>query len=639
MYFNAYSLPLFFSGLLLLGLSYWTYQYKETAGAKAFALLLISVAIYTLGYALETSSQDLTHMIFWLRIQYLGLAPISGLMFLFALGYTHRTLPAPKASLIILFFIPFVSLLIVWSSAIHELFYLNPRICTTGGFPVFAYDSGIWYWIHSSFTLLSISVSNVFFFTMWLHATETYRKQVLIVFIASMIPSLSFLIYILFHQHWQFDITVYSFTISSILVFWGLFRHRLFTKYPINQRTLYDSLSCGILVIDDAGSIIEINENACRYLHVQNAVASKHITGVLKHWPEIVGQTQTHNQMDGTASLTIERDNQWYQIDFSPLKLSTNNMGLMLFIHDVTAQKQVEQRLRENQEKMRIFFDNSPCSILLVSIQDGAIIEANPSAIAQHGCKNLKELQQTRIWADKPYSLEDAIAMNQKVLAEGSQHFEWLSLTKTGESFWEDVHLEKISINGYDYIVATSVNITERKQAEMQLKLLATRDELTGVWNRRFFMEATQKELERSQRYNIPLTLLMFDIDFFKRINDTFGHQTGDQALKHFTDILTDTLREVDTLARIGGEEFAVTLPETDSKRGFLVAERIRQRIEQKPFETNGMSITYTVSIGVTSLNAETKTIDKLLLQADKALYRAKALGRNRTILITSTDS
>jgi len=180
-------------------------------------------------------------------------------------------------------------------------------------------------------------------------------------------------------------------------------------------------------------------------------------------------------------------------------------------------------------------------------------------------------------------------------------------------------------------MVGTNEDITERTELQGKLEQQARQDFLTGLFNRRYFMDQGQTELARVQRYGNTLALLMLDIDHFKIINDTHGHKVGDVVLQRLSDVLRDALRTVDIIGRIGGEEFAILLPETDLQQATEVAERLREKIAAADVVLEaGLPLHFTVSIGVTALNNKDTNLDILLNQADKALYQAKADGRNR---------
>ncbi|MCR6665897.1 MAG: PAS domain S-box protein [Methyloversatilis sp.] len=179
-------------------------------------------------------------------------------------------------------------------------------------------------------------------------------------------------------------------------------------------------------------------------------------------------------------------------------------------------------------------------------------------------------------------------------------------------------------------VLLSHENITRIKLAEEAVRILANTDALTGLANRRHFFEVAEEEFVRARRYGTPLTVLMADLDHFKRINDHFGHAGGDAVLCSFAIILSSLLRDSDSAGRLGGEEFAVLLPHTalDGARAF--AERLMERVAENPPEFDGQPAHYTLSIGIGELMPDCLDFSALLRKADEALYRAKSGGRNR---------
>lgn len=173
-------------------------------------------------------------------------------------------------------------------------------------------------------------------------------------------------------------------------------------------------------------------------------------------------------------------------------------------------------------------------------------------------------------------------------------------------------------------------DITWRKQVELELKQRARRDPLTGVMNRGYFFERGTVELERARRYQRPLAVLMLDLDRFKWINDRHGHAVGDEVLRTASQRWLAVLRSSDLLGRIGGEEFAILLPDADPEAAGAVAERLRLAVSEQDISTGGRAIQCTVSIGVTRFLVGDGCMEHALRRADMALYRAKANGRNR---------
>jgi len=173
-------------------------------------------------------------------------------------------------------------------------------------------------------------------------------------------------------------------------------------------------------------------------------------------------------------------------------------------------------------------------------------------------------------------------------------------------------------------------DISELKQKEAALTRLASTDTLTGLANRRYFIEQLEAEMRRWLRSGNASALLMVDLDWFKQINDTWGHAAGDEVLRHFADVLRRSLRRIDLPGRVGGEEFAILLPGSSAEDALAAAERLRRNIENEPASTSFGVISFTVSIGATLFAVGDESPDQPLLRADRAMYRAKACGRNR---------
>ncbi len=174
----------------------------------------------------------------------------------------------------------------------------------------------------------------------------------------------------------------------------------------------------------------------------------------------------------------------------------------------------------------------------------------------------------------------------------------------------------------------TNRDVTALKEAEEKLQRLSTTDPLTGAYNRRMFIDMLSREMTRSGRYGEPFSMLMFDLDHFKKVNDTYGHGVGDRVLVEVVQLTMELIRQSDILARWGGEEFMVLLPQTNPDMALALAERLRQRVSEYPFADVGR---LTVSIGVAH-QQQLDTIDSLLKRVDTAMYRAKQTGRNRVV-------
>jgi len=164
-----------------------------------------------------------------------------------------------------------------------------------------------------------------------------------------------------------------------------------------------------------------------------------------------------------------------------------------------------------------------------------------------------------------------------------------------------------------------------------EVQQLAITDPLTQLFNRRRFFELGEQEFDRSQRYGRPLSVIILDIDHFKRVNDTYGHYVGDQVLQQLAEICSRNIRAIDILARYGGEEFVIVTPETAADEAAVTCERLRTEVAREAFPTTRGPIPITISLGVVDLSHPCRSLEELLDRSDQALYHSKENGRNRT--------
>ncbi len=211
-------------------------------------------------------------------------------------------------------------------------------------------------------------------------------------------------------------------------------------------------------------------------------------------------------------------------------------------------------------------------------------------------------------------------------------------LTKTLEKFKQEEIQSEQNLKGQLNSLKNKVTEMEAEAAKVREQMVehhhkATHDALTGMPNRQAYNERIEAEYQRYKRYQNPLSLIIADVDFFKKINDNYGHLAGDKMLQLIARMLQKNIRDVDFIARIGGEEFTILLPETDGEHALVLAEKIRQKVAQTPFHYKEQRIPVSMSFGVSSFN-ESDLIQEVFERADKALYSAKESGRNNCKLI-----
>ena len=219
-------------------------------------------------------------------------------------------------------------------------------------------------------------------------------------------------------------------------------------------------------------------------------------------------------------------------------------------------------------------------------------------------------------------------------------------ITGRADHMYQNVTLQPLmSLNGevshismiiYD-VTDIAVSKLQLNSANKILERLSQTDELTQLHNRRHWQECMEREFERFSRYDTPASLVMLDIDHFKKINDQYGHQTGDVVIQRVAHILNQSLRETDYAGRYGGEEFSVVLANTDGADAICFTERLRKKIEAIEFTIENEVFNVTISLGICDLSDSIKDSSTWISHADKALYRAKLNGRNRSIIYRAT--
>jgi diguanylate cyclase (GGDEF)-like protein/PAS domain S-box-containing protein len=314
-----------------------------------------------------------------------------------------------------------------------------------------------------------------------------------------------------------------------------------------------------------------------------------------------------------------------------------NIIGSLPTAVDITDRKRIEEKLALSEEQYRFVLEGSELGFWDWNIATNTV-ERNERWAVMLGYSNQEIQDTTQQWTDfiYPDDREKAWRSITDVLEGRSEihKLEYRMLHKDGSIRWilDQAKIMKTSLEGRPQrMCGTHTDITERKKLELELEKNAKTDFLTGLFNRRHFMGLANQELHRAIRFSNPMSILMVDLDNFKRINDTHGHKSGDNVLKKFSDVCRLAFREIDIIGRIGGEEFAILLPETSRDQAIEAAERLRTRIATTNISTDqDLAIEFTVSTGVASLSSEDDTLDVLLSHADNALYKAKNTGRNQ---------
>jgi diguanylate cyclase (GGDEF)-like protein/PAS domain S-box-containing protein len=331
-----------------------------------------------------------------------------------------------------------------------------------------------------------------------------------------------------------------------------------------------------------------------------------------------------------------------------------------------TGRSRAQESLGDSELRYRRLFETAQDGILILNALTGAITDVNPFLIAMLGYSRDefigKKLWQVGAFRDVQASQDafEALQMNEYI------RYEDLPLkAKDGRLIQVEFVSNVYLVNEEKVIQCNIRNITERKRAEEETRrataaaedanqelqyafareqYFARIDALTGVNNRRYWFELAEHEFEVATRYHTPLSVILFDIDHFKDVNDTFGHIVGDQVLERVALVARAALRTVDVIGRYGGEEFVIVLPATTALQAYPAAERIRADVAAIRVKTDQGPASVTLSIGIadtplapsTDRHGGSSSLERVVHHADEAMYAAKAAGRNRTAIYSA---
>ncbi|BCL76118.1 hypothetical protein JHS3_18540 [Jeongeupia sp. HS-3] len=320
----------------------------------------------------------------------------------------------------------------------------------------------------------------------------------------------------------------------------------------------------------------------------------------------------------------------WNSLSLTPLTDSQGRLTHYIGVsEDISDRVEAHHALAVSEEKFRTFFESSPVGMALIRHSDGHFVDAN-TAFCQLLGYGVGELRATTLAMITPpeYAAQDSELINELYRQQRYGPYEKEYLHRDGRRV-------PVLINGFlmpgkeggqGLAWCIAEDISEQKRLQRELEHMSITDPLTQLYNRRYFNLVIEREVGRVNRSGVPLSLLMLDLDHFKRINDRFGHDIGDKVLQHFAELIRRRVRATDIFCRLGGEEFLLVCPETDFAAAEQLATQLLQSLRDEAFEVVGC---VTASIGVTQYQPFER-IDEALQRVDKLVYRAKDQGRDR---------
>lgn len=410
------------------------------------------------------------------------------------------------------------------------------------------------------------------------------------------------------------------------------------------RSALFQLAPDSVLVTDRKGTLIEVNPHFCKVTGYAPEEVLGRNASILQSGltPDSVYQELWSTLLSGREwrgdLQNRRRDGSLYWEAHAIVPICDAHGEVTHFVsfqRDISERHEMERALSASERLYRSIHDNVQEAIYVVHVEpDGSFrfLGNNPRHRQATG------LGPERIGGARPHDVlpqevADAACENFRRCIEAGEtiRFEEELDLPSGRCYWMSA-LTPVRGDGgrIELIVGLAVDATEQKRIESELRRLATTDVLTGLANRRHFLERAGQELERVRRYASPSAFIMLDVDYFKRINDTWGHATGDVVLRLLAQVLNEAVRNTDVVGRLGGEEFGVLLPETGLEAASALAERLREAVLERTIEVGEGELRFSVSFGVTVLHANDESVDMPMARADAALYAAKFAGRNQ---------
>jgi len=409
-------------------------------------------------------------------------------------------------------------------------------------------------------------------------------------------------------------------------------------------------------VLDNISSYVYSKDLAGKYTYVNADVAKLFQTSV----QDIIGKDDSHffdldisneiNQNDlkvirNKAPLITEENNvikstgkvNTYQIIKKPILDNKGNViGISGISVDITEKKALEAENQEQKYLLDVILDNVDAYIYMKDdnryfryVNDRvAKLFGLPAKdiIGKRDIDVISQADADHFWQTDKLAFEsnDKVIINETLKAADNKIHHYLSV-KVPCHFKDD----------YKTLIGFSTDVTELYQLKEKFEQLANIDELTGLYNRRYFFDNANREFNRAERHQQALAVISIDVDRFKTINDKYGHPVGDQVLVKVAQLITPTVRSEDIFARIGGEEFSILLPNTSRHESQQTAERLRHLLDNNTISiTDDISLPIKISLGVSVLKAADTSFQDLYARSDIALYKAKSMGRNNVYLI-----
>jgi diguanylate cyclase (GGDEF)-like protein len=327
------------------------FRRRKTVGilATVFTLVSVSVTLYSFGYAMELLNSTLKGVMFWLRVEHIGIQTLPALWLVFALCISGNEKWLTVRRVVSLFVIPAIVLTANFTNGWHQLFYQNPRIIEIGAFSTFHFEKGPIYWVNVVYINLMLLISTILFIRMLIRSAPSFRRQAIVFFVSAIIPWVGMGLYLSGKTPYNLDFSPITLSISVMLFTLGILEFHILDVVPLAHDMIFKGMSDGVLVLDQANRIVDFNPALPLILpEVQQLSIGESILEVLEHYPELVGHIEDNSPATLEFQISCDENLCYYQARISPvLDRQKRYVGKILSLHDITEMKHLMQQLQD----------------------------------------------------------------------------------------------------------------------------------------------------------------------------------------------------------------------------------------------------------------------------------------------------